>query len=69
MRDDNNMPLNQKANLVPNILDLKSLDQKPIREGFGLGLVEAADTNPNVGGILYKLRVAYMHARYHSKRI
>jgi len=69
VRDDNSMPINQKAKLVENILDLKSLEQKPIREGFGLGLVEAADADPNVGGILCKLRVAYMHARYHSKRI
>src|SRR3989344_1313986 len=37
--------------LVSDILDLKSLDQKPIREGFGLGLVEAADANQNVVGL------------------
>ncbi|OGZ44873.1 MAG: transketolase [Candidatus Ryanbacteria bacterium RIFCSPHIGHO2_02_FULL_45_13b] len=37
--------------LVSNILDLKSLDQKPIREGFGFGLVEAADADPNVVGL------------------
>jgi len=41
----------KEAKLVENILDLKSLDQKPIREGFGLGLVEAADANPNVVGL------------------
>lgn len=45
------MSANPNAKLVPNILDLKSLEQKPIREGFGLGLVEAADANPNVVGL------------------
>jgi len=42
------MPLNPKMHLVENILDLKSLDQKPTRDGYGLGLVQAADENPNV---------------------
>ena len=42
------MPLNPKAKLVENILDVKSLEQKPTRDGYGLGLVEAADENPNV---------------------
>lgn len=42
------MPINSAANLVPNILDLKSIEQKPTRDGYGLGLVEAADENPNV---------------------
>jgi len=42
------MPLNPKAKLVENILDLKSLEQKPTRDGYGLGLVEAGDENPNV---------------------
>lgn len=37
------MPLNLKAKLVENTLDLKSLEQKPTRDGFGLGLVQAAD--------------------------
>lgn len=45
------MPVNKNAKLVENILDLKSLDQKPIREGFGIGLVEAADADPNVVGL------------------
>lgn len=40
-----------KAKLVENVLDLTSLDQKPIREGFGVGLVEAADADPNVVGL------------------
>ncbi len=42
------MPLNPKAKLVDNILDLKSLEQKPTRDGYGTGLVRAADENPNV---------------------
>ncbi|TSC79733.1 MAG: transketolase [Parcubacteria group bacterium Gr01-1014_29] len=45
------MPIHPQAKLVENILDFKSLDQKPIREGFGIGLVEAADANPNVVGL------------------
>ena len=45
------MPLNPKAKLVENILDLKSLEQKPTRDGFGLGLVQAADENPNIVGL------------------
>lgn len=42
------MPINPQAKLVENILDLKSLEQKPTRDGYGLGLVQAADENPNV---------------------
>ncbi|MBI3273704.1 MAG: transketolase family protein [Candidatus Colwellbacteria bacterium] len=42
------MPLNPQAKLAENILDLKSLEQKPTRDGYGLGLVQAADENPNV---------------------
>ena len=42
------MPINQAAKLVENILDLKALEQKPTRDGYGLGLVQAADENPNV---------------------
>jgi hypothetical protein len=30
------MPLNSRAKLIENILDLKSLEQKPTRDGFGL---------------------------------
>lgn len=45
------MPVNSKAKLVKNILDLKSLEQKPTRDGFGLGLLQAADENPNVVGL------------------
>ena len=42
------MPVNPKMRLVENLLDLKSLEQKPTREGYGLGLVRAADENQNV---------------------
>jgi transketolase len=42
------MPLNPKAKLAENILDLKSLEQKPTREGYGLGLLQAGEENPNV---------------------
>src|SRR3989338_645370 len=42
------MPLNKKAKLVENLLDLRSLEQAPTRNGYGEGLVVAADENPNV---------------------
>ncbi len=42
------MPINSKAKLVSNILDLKSVEQKPTRDGYGLGLLQAADENPNI---------------------
>lgn len=45
------MPANPQAKLVDNILDLKNLEQKPTRDGFGLGLVQAADENQNVVGL------------------
>ncbi|MDO8500004.1 MAG: transketolase C-terminal domain-containing protein [bacterium] len=42
------MPVNPKMKLVENILDLKSLEQKPTRDGYGLGLVSAGDDNANI---------------------
>jgi len=45
------MPINPKAKLVENILDVKFLEQKPTREGFGLGMVQAADENSNIVGL------------------
>src|SRR3989344_8199394 len=42
------MPISPLAKLVPNALDLKSIEKKPTRDGYGLGLVEAADENSNV---------------------
>ena len=45
------MPLNPSAKLVPNVLDLKSLEQKPTRDGFGAGLLEAAEKDSRVVGL------------------
>lgn len=42
------MPLNPKAKLVKDILELDKLEQKPTRDGYGLGLVRAGDAYPNV---------------------
>ncbi|MBI4135064.1 MAG: transketolase family protein [Candidatus Sungbacteria bacterium] len=42
------MPVNPAANLVPNLLDLKSIEQKPTRNGYGEGLVKIGEENPNV---------------------
>lgn len=42
------MPINKSAELVYNVLELPKLEQKPTRDGYGLGLVQAADENPNV---------------------
>ena len=42
------MPLNPNAKLVENVLDLEKLEQKPTRDGYGTGLVAAADENPAV---------------------
>ena len=49
------MPLNVKAKLVENVLDVKSLDQKPTRDGYGLGLLQAADENLNVVALCAEL--------------
>lgn len=45
------MSVNPEAKLVPDVLNLTTLEQKPTRAGFGDGLVEAADANPNVVGL------------------
>ena len=42
------MPINKKAKLVYNVLELDKLEQKPTIDGYGLGLVQAADENPNI---------------------
>lgn len=42
------MSINHNARLVENILDLKSFEQKPTRDGYGQGLVEAGDKDPRV---------------------
>jgi len=45
------MPLNPNAHLVDFPHDLRSLDQKPTRNGYGEGLLRAAEENPNVVGL------------------
>ena len=45
------MSANPEAKLVKDVLNLTALEQKPTRAGFGDGLVEAADANPNVVGL------------------
>ncbi len=42
------MPVNPKMHLVEHILDLVKIEKTPTRDGYGLGLVQAADENPNV---------------------
>src|SRR3989344_2685118 len=42
------MSLNPKARLAENVLDLEKLEQKPTRDGYGLGLVEVGEKNPKV---------------------
>lgn len=42
------MPLNPSIKLADNILDKSKMEQKPTREGYGLGLVKAGEENPNV---------------------
>ncbi len=39
--------IRKEAKLVENLLDAK-IPQKPTRDGYGLGVVEAAEKNPNV---------------------
>ena len=40
------MPVPTEIKLAPAILDLKSLEQKPTRDGYGLRLVQSGDTGP-----------------------
>lgn len=42
------MPIVSSAKLVANVLDKEKLEQKPTRDGFGLGVVEAGKADPNV---------------------
>ena len=42
------MPLTPQAKLAENILDISKLEQELIRKGYGLGLAQAGDENPNV---------------------
>jgi len=43
--------LNEKMNLSKDCLDLDCVEMKPTRNGFGEGLVEAAEANENVVGV------------------
>ena len=42
------MPVNLSVGLIENLLDLKSIEQKPTRNGYGDGLLELGKKNPNV---------------------
>lgn len=42
------MPINKKSKLVENIFVSDKIEQKPTRDGYGLGLVQAGDENSNV---------------------
>ncbi|MDP3770215.1 MAG: transketolase C-terminal domain-containing protein [Candidatus Sungbacteria bacterium] len=42
------MPLNPNIPFAENILDKTKVEQKPIREGFGIGLMKAGEADPNV---------------------
>ena len=42
------MPINPNAKLAANILDRSALEERPTRDGYALGLVQAGDENPNV---------------------
>lgn len=42
------MPVNPNAHLVPSLLDLKTIEQKPTRNGYGEGLVRAGEENGNI---------------------
>lgn len=42
------MPANPAAKLVPNLLDLKSIEQKPTRNGYGEALAIAGEEDPRI---------------------
>ncbi len=42
------MPIGKQVKLVDNVLDLKTLEQRPTRNGYGDGLLELGKKNPNV---------------------
>lgn len=45
------MPINPEVKLVSNILNLNDLEQKPTRDGVGLGMLQAGDENPEIVGL------------------
>lgn len=42
------MPINPQMKLSEHLLDLEKNEQRPTRDGYGLGLLQAGDENPNV---------------------
>ncbi len=42
------MPIHKKLKLVENIFDAETIEQKPTRDGYGTGLLQLGDENPNV---------------------
>jgi len=42
------MPINPNAKLMPNVLDLKAIEQAPTRKGYGEGLLAAGEQNEKV---------------------
>ena len=42
------MPLNPAAQLAENIFDLKTLEQKPTRDGYGKGVVAAGEKDERI---------------------
>ena len=42
------MPVNPAAKLVQNLLDLKSIEQKPTRNGYGEALARAGEEDPRI---------------------
>jgi transketolase len=61
------MPLNPLVKLLPNALDLKTLDQAPIRKGYGEGLVLAGDADPNVVALCADLTESTMTLGFAKK--
>ena len=49
------MPLNPNIKFADNILDKTKIDQKPIREGFGTGLLKAGELDTNVVALCAEL--------------
>src|SRR3989344_948479 len=61
------MPVNPKAKLVENIFDLETLVERPTRDGYGLGLVQAGEENPNVVALCADLTES-TRTEYFSKK-
>ena len=61
------MPVNPQTKLAENILDITKLEQEPIRKGYGLGLAQAGDENPNVVAVCADLTESTMTATFSKK--